>query len=191
MNRRKAIKHIFFGGVGGAALLSGNEWYKMRQSPDLAFVSSNKPLIAALAETLIPTTDLPGAKEAGVADFIIIMVQDCTERKAQNKFINGLKDLQGYCKSKYRRPFESCTDVQKETVFGHFEKQGRPFGGILGKVQSRYLGKSFMTTLKEYTVEGYCTSEAGATRGLRYVPVPGSYKGCIRLQPGETAWATN
>lgn len=191
MNRRKAIGQIIFGGLGGAALVTGYEWNALTKSADVAYVENSRDLIAALAETIIPATDMPGAKEAGVHDFIIIMIKECTEPKAQNKFIDGLKDLQGYCKSKYRKYYQHCSEEEKQTIFQYFEKKGRSFGGIIGKVQNRFLGKSFMSTLKEYTAEGYCTSEIGATKGLTYVPVPGSYKGCIQLQPGQRAWATN
>ncbi|HLX67414.1 MAG TPA: gluconate 2-dehydrogenase subunit 3 family protein, partial [Puia sp.] len=61
---------------------------------------------------------------------------------------------------------------------------------IIGKAQEVYLGRSFFTTLKKYTVEGYCTSQAGATRGLSYLYVPGSFHSCIPLQPGQRSWAT-
>ena len=191
MNRRQAIGRIFFGGLGGAALVTGYEWNALNKHPDISYVENNRELIASLADTIIPATDIPGAKEAGVPEFIITMVKDCTELKAQNKFIDGLKDIQGYCKSKYRKYYQHCSEAEKQAIFQYFEKKGRPFGGIVGKVQNRFLGKSFMTTLKEYTVEGYCTSEIGATMGLTYVAVPGSYKGCIQMQPGQRAWATN
>jgi hypothetical protein len=44
--------------------------------------------------------------------------------------------------------------------------------------------------MKQLTVWGYFTSEAGATKALRYVPVPGRYEGCIPYTKGEKAWAT-
>jgi hypothetical protein len=191
MNRRQAIGRIFFGSLGGAVLISGYEWNALTKTPDVAYVEKNKELIAALAETIIPKTDVPGATEAGVHDFIVVMIKDCTEYKAQNKFIDGLKDLQSYSKNKYGKYYQNCSDGEKQAIFGYFEKKGRPFAGIVGKVQNRFLGKNFMSTLKEYTVEGYCTSEIGATQALTYVPVPGSYKGCIRIEPGQKAWATN
>jgi hypothetical protein len=72
-----------------------------------------------------------------------------------------------------------------------YEENGRPAKGLLGKAENKYLGRSFFTTLKQYTVKGYCTSQLGATKGLTYVPVPGSYHGCIPKLPGQRAWATN
>jgi hypothetical protein len=191
MNRRQAIGRIFITGTGAAALLAGNGWYNVSHHPDLSYLDRNKELIAALAETIIPATDSPGAKEAEVDDFIIRMVKDCTESKTQNRFLFGLKDLKLYCISKYNKQFQQCSpDIQTE-VLEYFEKKGKPFRGLIGKAHVRYLGQPFFLTLKNYTVEGYCTSMKGASEGLAYVHVPGSYQACIMLKPGQKAWATN
>ena len=44
--------------------------------------------------------------------------------------------------------------------------------------------------LRELTVLGYFTSEVGATQALAYEAVPGGYRGCVDLKPGQKAWAT-
>lgn len=191
MNRRKAIFRISLAGVGVAAAIGGYEWHGLTKKPDLDYLTRNKALLAALAETIIPSGDTPGAREAQVQDFIIVMVRDCADRKTQNKFIDGLKDLQGWCRDKYDASYQDCGQEQKLSVLRHFEEKGRPFKGLAGKVETRYFGKSFFTLLKEYTVEGYCTSEPGATKGLAYLYIPGRYQGCITLEPGQRAWATN
>jgi hypothetical protein len=191
MNRRQAIFRISLAGTAVVTTVAGYKWYDITKKPDLAYLDKSKELIAALAETIIPATDTPGAKDAGVQDFIILMIKECTERKAQNKFINGLKDLQSYSESKYGKLYQHCGAKEQELIMAHFEKKGKPFKGIAGKVQSRFLGNSFFTTLKQYTVEGYCTSQPGATKGLAYLYIPGSYQGCIPLNKGQRGWATN
>jgi hypothetical protein len=191
INRRKAIIRIALGGGGLAAAFGGYKWYGIAKSPDVDYVVHNHELLAALAETIIPATDTPGAREAGVADFITMMIRECTDRKDQNHFISGLKDLQAYSNSKYGKDYQHCTAAEQEAVLTHFEHRDKVYGGIMGKIQNRYLGRPFFAILKEYTVEGYCTSEAGATKGLAYVNVPGSYRGCMPMTPGQKAWATN
>jgi hypothetical protein len=47
----------------------------------------------------------------------------------------------------------------------------------------------FFRTVKELTLLGYYTSEAGATRELRYTPVPGRYDGCVRRDAATPAEA--
>lgn len=190
MKRRTAIGRIIAAGAGGGLLFSGYKWYDWHKTPDLRYLEQHKDLISALAETIIPATDSPGAREAGVGDFIVTMIRDCTDRISQNKFIDGLKELDDHCRSRFNKPYDQCSPTEKTGVLQHFEEKGRPFKGIAGKAEARYLGKSFFTTLKEYTVEGYCSSEAGATKGLAYLYIPGAYHGCIPVQPGQKAWAT-
>jgi hypothetical protein len=43
--------------------------------------------------------------------------------------------------------------------------------------------------MKELTLLGYFTSEVGATKALRYVPIPGRFDGCIPYKKGDKAWA--
>jgi hypothetical protein len=190
MNRRKAIGSIAVTILGGGIVFSGYKWYDWNKTPDFPYLKKHRELIFSLAATIIPTTETPGANEASVGDFIIIMIETCTERMTANKFIDGLKELENRCQSNYQKSYGQCNQLEKEAVLTHFEDIAKPFRGIIGKAQNRYLGKPFFTTLKAYTVEGYCTSEPGATKGLDYIPVPGSYHGCIPLTPAQRAWAT-
>ena len=48
----------------------------------------------------------------------------------------------------------------------------------------------FFATLKELATVGYFTSEPGATKAVRYDPVPGDYRGCVPLSEIGRAWAT-
>lgn len=190
MNRRKAIGRIILAGVGGVLAFTGYKWHEVAKQPDLPWLVDQNELLAALADTIIPPTDSPGARQAGVQDFILVLLKDCTDRHSLNKFIDGLKDLESYCRSKYNTSFVHCSEADRIATLTAFERKDRPLSGIWGKAETRYLGKPFFSTLKEYTALAYCTSELGATRGLAYVAVPTEYHGCLPLQPGQPAWAT-
>ena len=107
-----------------------------------------------------------------------------------NKFIDGLKQLGHYCQNHFDKPYQQCSEADQQAVLHYFEEKDAPYKGIVGKAQEAFLGRSFFATLKKYTVEGYCSSELGATKGLSYLYIPGSFHGCIPLQPGQKAWAT-
>ena len=202
MNRRKALSRILLAGIGGTLALGGFKWYDWNKTPDLAWLDRKKELLAALADTIIPPTDdpasgnpatgrhIPGASESGAAAFMLVLLKTCTDRRTLNHFIDGLKDLEAHCRSSYQSSFIQCPEATRQKVLARFEEKDKPLQGIWGKAEGRYLGKPFFTTLKEYTVQAYCSSEMGATRGLAYVAVPGSYHGCIPLQPDTPAWAT-
>lgn len=191
MNRRKAITYISFTGLGLVTAGASLKWWNMFHSPDLSWLKQNRELLAALCDTIIPATDTPGAREAGVHDFLVKIVSDCTPRKEQNTFIAGLKDLQEHCRHTYDRPFEQCTAAQRQETLSRCETRDKPWSGLAGKLENRVLGRPFFTLLREYTVYGYCTSRIGATQGMAYAYIPGSFNGCMPLKPGQKCWATN
>ena len=47
----------------------------------------------------------------------------------------------------------------------------------------------FVKALKSLTVLGYGTSRIGATQALADDQVPGRYRGCVDLAPGQRTWA--
>ena len=190
MNRRKAIGSIFLLAGAGAAAITGIKLRTLYRTPDLKKLPSHLPLITELAETIIPATDTPGAKAANVGPFIITMIEDCTPKKEQNVFLNGLEDVEDYAHSKYGHSFVNCSQAHRDAIAEHFEKRDRPYKGIAGKVSHKFLGDSFFTIMKKYTVMGYCNSMPGATKGMAYDYVPGRYEGCVDLQPGQKCWAT-
>ena len=202
MNRRKALSRILLAGIGGTLALGGYRWYEWNKTPDLAWLDRKKDLLAALADTIIPPTEdpsapnppagrhIPGASESGVAAFMLVLLKDCTDRRTLNHFIEGLAALEAHCNATYQSSFIQCPEAIRQKVLARFEEKDKPLPGIWGKAEGRYLGKPFFITLKEYTAQAYCSSEMGATRGLAYVAVPGSYHGCIPLQPDTPAWAT-
>ena len=191
MNRRKAIFRIAVAGAAFLGVAAGYKWLSIRRTPNLGLLRESIPLLSALAETIIPETDTPGAASTGVGEFILIMVRDCASRAEQNNFLDGLRDLQAYSLLNHGQKYENCSVPEQESILKHFEAAGNRLNeGIIGKIKSRYLGRPFFRILKSYTVEGYFTSEAGATRALAYSYIPGSFHGCTDMKPGQKAWAT-
>lgn len=190
MNRRKAIRNIFLIGGAGAAATGGFTWFRYYHKPELSDLDQYRQLLDEMGEVIIPETDTPGAKSAQTGAFVIAVIKDCSSRNVQNRFLYGLSDVVGYTKSKYGKTFEQCSASEKGAVIAHFEQRDKPYAGVRGKVMNRLIGPSFFTTLKKYTVMGYCTSMKGATLGLAYDYIPGRYQGCMPLQPGQKGWAT-
>jgi hypothetical protein len=190
MKRRKAIGTILLAGGATAAGFAGYEWYDLTKSPDRNYLFSRKSLLIDLAETIIPATDTPGAREAGAIDYMIHLLNECTDTKTLNRFVQGLQDLEAYTLKQFHRVFTDCHDNEKQAVLAHFSQKSGTRFTLLEKVKNKVTGKSFFETLKSYTVQGYCISEKGASLGMRYIAVPGKYLACIPLEPNQKAWAT-
>jgi hypothetical protein len=190
MKRRSAIIKLGAIGVGAALVGSMYKGWQLFKTPDVSTLAASKNLIADLAETIIPKTDTPGAKDAQVEEFIIRMVKECTIKQSQNNFIDGLKNVESFCDSQFGKSFTTCSKEEQIKTLEHFEAEGKPYGGIVGKVEKRVMGESFFTLLKRYTVLGFCTSEPGATMAFKYDYIPINFIGETDLEPGQKAWAT-
>lgn len=187
MNRRSAILGLF--GLG-AVSVSSYYFYTQTKEESEVELDKSKTLIAELAETIIPRTTTPGAKDVQAEEIIVLWLKECADRKTRNNFIRGLERLQARCKSAFNKDFLSCSPVERHALLAQFEKEEKPLMPIMGKIQKKLLGAAFVPTLKEYTTKAYCTSQIGATQGLAYVLIPSRREACIELQPNQTSWAT-
>jgi hypothetical protein len=190
MNRRRALIGIslFTGGV--FASFVGFKWLKSNASPSFDSLIKSKKLLSSLADCILPKTDSPSASECNVPEFIIKMIMESTDPRTQNNFITGLTEVEEYSLSTFNKYFSDCSKFEKKQTISYFVEKGKEQSGMLGKIQNKILGKSFFTTLKEYTVIGYFTSEQGATMALRYSLVPSKYNACLPYVAGEKSWAT-
>ena len=73
-----------------------------------------KKLLTDLAETIIPATDTPGARESGAVDYMLNLLDQCTDTKTLNRFVEGLQDLEDYTLKEFHRPFSDCRDEEKQ-----------------------------------------------------------------------------
>ncbi|KQR67647.1 gluconate 2-dehydrogenase subunit 3 family protein [Pedobacter sp. Leaf176] len=190
MNRRTSIRGILALSALGISSFSAYKWFDLHKKISLSQFTDFKVLIAELAETIIPETDTPGAKSSGVQNYIINVLHNCTAKVEQNKFLNGLESVQGYAYDLFNKSFERCTLLQRTEILKHFEESDTYRYQILNKINNKLVGRPFFTLLKQLTVEGYCSSELGASQGLSYDYIPGNFIACTPLKPNQKSWAT-
>ncbi|WP_316796911.1 gluconate 2-dehydrogenase subunit 3 family protein [Pedobacter agri] len=190
MNRRKALKNLFVFSVFTSIGIGGYKFYKAKKEPLLASLNEYKDLIAEVANTIIPETDTPGAIGANVQDFIINVIKNCAPIQNQNNFISGLNDLEAYCQLNYQLGFCKCTLAQKIKTLNYFEEKEVSKFSVINKINNKLFGQPFISQFKTLTIQGYCMSYVGATKGLAYEYVPGSYIPCTPLKYNQKSWAT-
>ena len=192
MRRRAVIKSIGFLGLLGisSGTYIGFRWNLFKNVPDINNLDSKRKTIEALVNLILPKTNTPGAAECNVQDFVLLMIRECTDKRSQINFTEGIKDLQDYAHSETGRSFEQCDYNDKVSILQHFEQKGKPLPGILGKAKHKFLGKSFFTLLKNYTSIGYFTSMKGATESLNYLAIPTKYIACVNVSDYPKSWAT-
>lgn len=200
MNRREAIQRtaMVLGYTVSAplvtAVLNG-----CKAKPELTFAPKflNEDLArltSALAETIIPRTDTPGAIDAGVPGFIDDLLSTVYSNEQQNTFVEGITTFSKEARTELGKNFEDATP-EEQLEFVQKKNSELLAGG--GSAQSEGWwaagtgkGKPFFLEMKELTLLGFFTSEAGATKVLQYNQVPGPFKGCVPLTEVGKAWAT-
>jgi len=139
-------------------------------------------MLEALVDTILPETDTPGARQAGVHVFVDVALRDCYNDAEQRLFTSGLEGLAAECQSRHSRLFEACTPEERHALLAPLDAASySPDTGARG---------CFVRILKDLTLVGFFTSKIGATQVLRYEKVPGGYQGCVELRPDQKAWAT-
>ncbi len=139
-------------------------------------------VVTSLTDTILPTTDTPGAVDVGVPQFIDRMLMDVYEQEWQTKFNEGLVEFNTRVEETYGKSFEKLDQEQKNEIVLMFHEEAlNKDGGY---------ESNFVMSIKELTVAAYCTSEAGATMVLKYDKIPGEYKGCIDFSEVGKTWAT-
>ena len=190
MNRRDALSRValLLGGtvIGGEFFLSGctSSDKKIGQSVD--FTADDIAYLDEVAETILPATDTPGAKEAKVGTFMTVMVKDCYDEKNQKVFLEGMNKLNEASKKKFNgNGFMKITPEQRKELLTEIDKEAKDYGKNKKKEDNAH----YFTQMKQLTLLGYFTSEPGATKALRYVAVPGRFDACIPYKKGDRAWA--
>ena len=184
VNRRQALERlsILMGGMISAPALAGIQGQKSYPT-FVQFNATQESLVAEIADIIIPTTDTPGAKAAGVEKFILRVVQDCYPEASQKVFATGLAKLDADCQSRFGKGFTEASITQRKDALTTC---------MLESDAARKTAKgqpAFFFMIKELTTTGYFTSEIGATKALEYLSIPGKFDGCMPLSPTQKTWA--
>lgn len=118
----------------------------------LFFSPSEYALVERLTELIIPNDTTPGAKEAGVAEFVDFMVAHNTDKQYSMRL--GISWLNAHCERLFGKTFLSLFEAQQVAVLEPlaYKAKHRP-----GEED----GRKFFLAIKELTVMGFYTTEIG------------------------------
>lgn len=128
-------------------------------------------MIDHLAEMILPADDTPGAKDAGVGEFIDFMVANSVPvtshyefrstrdairagRQVQEQFLTGLDWLNARSTAEFGNQFMASSPDQQNQLLGElaYKSKYKP---------ATEMGREFFAVLRDYTVIGYYTSKIG------------------------------
>ncbi|HVZ56837.1 MAG TPA: gluconate 2-dehydrogenase subunit 3 family protein [Chitinophagaceae bacterium] len=171
LDRRTAIRRFLFLSAG-ITLLPACLHEENKPSialKNLPVTGDQEKMLADLAETILPRTDTPGARDLGAHLFTLKMADDCLGHDDQVRFMRGLEQFAGLAEKKAGRSFGESTPEQRNAVVGDLDSSGKGEDDL----------SFFYHTVKRYTLQAYTTGEYYMTRIRGYKMIPGVFQGCI------------
>jgi hypothetical protein len=199
--------------VGGSSLLTG---CRPEANPDAPFTVEEIAFLDEVADTILPRTNTPGAKDVKTGAFMAMMVHDTYDARDRKIFREGMGAIDAATKKKYGRSFMEATPQQRKAVLESIDSDQKVYSDAV-KEEKRRKSMAYLTDqrqeqapganvgpatavtqdkpshyfrmMKELALLGYFTSEPGMTLALRYVESPGRFDPCVPYTPGERSWA--
>lgn len=135
------------GHIGNAALQIKPASYRPQ-----FFTTSEYAMVERLSDIIIPSDATPGAKEAGVAEFIDFVVANDPE--VQYSFRMGLAWLNAHSERMLGKKFLEINSEQQNSLL-------EPLGFKAKARHGEEDGQRFFALMREFTVTGFYTSEIG------------------------------
>jgi gluconate 2-dehydrogenase gamma chain len=157
-----------------------------------------------VAELIMPATETPGAREAGVPQFVDRAVADYCPPAEAAAIRAGLDRIETDARAAHGKPFAELSQPQQVALLERYDREGRgpktPAAAVgRGETETGLSNQPraaveppkapFFPALKDLVTVGYFTSRLGATKAVLYDPVPGAYHGCVPLKTIGRAWA--
>lgn len=174
MKRRDALRSLALL-TGGMVLVPSCDFSKediLGAYQNLEITPSLKQLLAGIADTIIPAGNLKGAADIEVQDFILVMVNDCMKKEAQQTFLSGLNGFEDFSKKSTGNKFGKLNQEQRENLI---------LEGLSTEDESQQSIKDFLKTTKRFTIQGFMVSEYMQTEVKPYSLIPGEYKGDVLI----------
>ena len=195
ITRRQALSRvaILLGGAISAPTLAGALDAATRRAwtapgPDWAprtLDPGQLELVAVMADHIIPQTDTPGARAAGVHRFVDALLSDHYPSPERDRFVAGLAEVDPRARSRHGKAFVECSADQQLALLTEMDEAAYP---AAGGDASRAPDTWFFRRMKELTLVGYYTSQIGATQELHPSPF-GAYRGDIPYSSVGRAWS--
>lgn len=189
MDRREALHHLstLVGGTLSAptvtAILAGCRAESTPAWTPSVLSTPQRELVELLVDRIIPPTETPGAKDVGVSAFIDRLLDQWVDGAERERFLRGLDAVDDEANAAHGVGFREATPAQQDALLTRLDQQAAE--ARAGRADPL----PFFAVLKEWTLVGYYTSEAGATQELQWLAAPGRYQGDLPLEEVGPTWA--
>lgn len=181
MQRRTAVKQLIVMTTGALLIPSCVREAKKISIPldHLTLNADHESLVASITETLLPTSDTPGAKELKLHQFVLRMIDDCYSPEQQKEFQEGLEKFDKYAE---KTAGDSFTDMNAEARLKFLEQNEKKRGDEESLKDDEKVILGFYNRTKGLAIRGYLNSEPVMTKVLHYKMIPGRFDGCVEIK---------
>lgn len=183
ITRRQAIIRlaVLMGATAvGPRLLAGN--FGAKPGLPAGYTSDDIALLDEIGETIIPTTDVPGAKSVGIGAFMAMMMNDCYRAPAQTAFRAGMIEIAQKYEARYGEKFVGGQAANRTAFLNEIYASARKAKRARATDEENGESPHYFLTMKDLTKLGYCTSEMASTKLFDWQAVPGRYDGNVPYQ---------
>lgn len=182
MDRREALRLLAgsaaLAGLTPSQLVALVERGQPRSAPRAFFTREQRAAVDALADAIIPATDTPGALDAGVTDFIEVIVSEWYDAAQRERFMRALAQVDERAVARTGGRFAVAPPESRTAILGRLEEEGAAL--LRSRAGSGDGGPPpFFHQLRSLVLHGYYTSEVGMRDELLFRRMPGSYEGCV------------
>ena len=185
MNRRELLTRVsvIMGGTLTPALTRALAAERSPQADASALTSVQRALAGALAETIIPATDTPGALAAGVDEYIDRALVAFFSSEERDDYIRGLELFAKYAEHETGKAFPALDDQSRHRLVLALDQ-----AAFATTTAEPSVLQAFYRTHKGLTITGYYTSEAGQTQEL-HLPPMGTFDADVPVAEIGRTWA--
>lgn len=146
--------------------------------------TAQNELVATIAERIIPATDTPGARAAGVNVFIDRMLTDWYTEEERMHFLAELEKAEAKAQEAHGTSFLARSADEQDALLAAMEAEALAW--MEGNEASQ--NAPFFILIKQLTLFGYYTSEIGASQELKVMPL-GEYRSDVPFEEIGRAWS--
>jgi hypothetical protein len=175
MHRRDLLRA--FGATTALALIPRDAlavWTRLGTGIPVAdgLTESQLALVGAVADTILPRSDTPGATDVGVPAFVNVIVSENYPDDDRTAFVAGLDAIEARAKTDGGAPFAELSP----------EVRGKIIAAIESGERRSEPGRTYWR-LKGLVVHGYFTSEQVSKDVLKVQITPGKFDGAAPMPP--------
>lgn len=127
-------------------------------------------LVLAVADTVLPRTDTPGALDAGVVEFLDRLLASWHTELERTQFLAGLDAFDAQCRAATGKAFDALDQAGRSGFLSGVDGAPRGAPGT---------GPAFYARLKEVTVFAFLTSKPVQDAVFKTPVIPGRFEGCV------------